>query len=65
VDLLRSDPFGIEWGSEIIAQVSAINKYGESLISLPGGGAVIITTPIAPTGISYISSELAAGKIGL
>jgi hypothetical protein len=46
---LRTDPYNLPWGAEIWAQVTAINAYGESLVSEIGNGAVILTYPDPPT----------------
>jgi hypothetical protein len=40
--------FTLEWGASIYAKVLAYNVYGDSLISLEGNGAVIVTIPDAP-----------------
>ena len=49
VTALRSSPFSLDWGSSVYAKVIAINLYGNSLESEAGNGAVITTTPDAPT----------------
>lgn len=51
VAVLRETPFSIEWGSSVFAKVVATNQYGDSTESLEGNGAVIVTTPGAPTSL--------------
>jgi hypothetical protein len=48
VSTLRGAPFSLAWGSSIYAKVQAYNFYGDSQVSEPGNGAVIITFPDAP-----------------
>ena len=48
VSVLRGAPFMLPWGSPVYATIIAHNKYGDSLVSLPGSGARIITYPDAP-----------------
>ena len=46
---LRAEPFSLEWGTSVYAKIIAINIYGDSVISEPGNGAIIITNPDTPT----------------
>ena len=49
VSKLRAEPFSLEWGTSVYAKIIAINIYGDSVISEPGNGAIIITNPDTPT----------------
>ena len=49
VATLRAAPFSLDWGSSVVVKVFATNAYGDSEISLAGNGAVLTTTPDAPT----------------
>lgn len=51
---LRAAPFSLPWGSSVVVKVTATNSYGDSNESLPGNGAVIITYPDAPVGLSEV-----------
>lgn len=46
---LKAAPYSLEWGSSVYAKVIAINIYGDSDESVEGNGAIIVTTPDAPT----------------
>ena len=52
VAVLRSAPFSLDWGTSVLAKVIAINDYGDSQESVAGNGAVITTTPDAPTNVA-------------
>ena len=52
ITTLRTIPFSLEWGSSVYAKVVAINKYGVSLISSEGNGAIITTAPDAPISLA-------------
>ena len=54
VTALRAAPFSLEWGTNIHATVTAINAYGSSTESAAGNGAIITTTPGAPTSLTEI-----------
>lgn len=56
-------PFNLVWGSSISAVVIAYNEYGNSLTSLVGNGAVILTNPDAPTSLGEVVSARAATSI--
>jgi hypothetical protein len=45
---LITTPYSIAWGEHIYAKISAINIYGNSLLSDAGNGAIIITYPDSP-----------------
>ena len=49
VTVLRATPFSLEWGTNVHATITAINAYGSSTVSAAGNGAIITTTPGAPT----------------
>jgi len=49
VTALRAAPFSLDWGTNVHATVAAINAYGSSTVSVAGNGAIITTTPGAPT----------------
>ena len=48
VSVLRGAPFSLPWGSPVYATIIAHNKYNDSIVSLPGSGARIITYPDPP-----------------
>jgi len=52
VSVLRDSPFNLPWGSSVVARVLATNNYGSSDYSLNGNGAIIITSPDAPTSLA-------------
>lgn len=45
---LRQEPFNLIWGDSVWAKVTATNVYGDSVQSVEGNGAVIITYADAP-----------------
>lgn len=49
ISTIRSAPFSIPWGSSVYAKVIATNVVGNSLASLEGNGAIILTYPDPPT----------------
>jgi len=49
ITTLMATPFNMVWGSSISAVVIAYNQYGDSLTSILGNGAIILTNPDAPT----------------
>jgi len=53
---LRSQPFNLPWGSSIQIQVVAYNIYGNSVSSVIGNGAIILTVPDAPTSLAENTS---------
>ena len=48
ISVLRAAPFNLAWGTSVYAKVQASNAEGNSIQSLAGNGAVIITYPDAP-----------------
>lgn len=49
---MREAPFSLPWGSSVWVKLIAFNFYGDSNISEPGNGAVIITYPDAPINLA-------------
>jgi len=62
---LRSSPFFLPWGAQIVAIVSATNIYGTSVVSVAGSGAIIYTRPSAPTNFINVVSITSSTQIGL
>lgn len=52
------------WGDSIYAAVTAINSYGNSLISDGGNGAIILTNPDPPQLLIEEYSKRAATSLG-
>ncbi len=48
--MLISSPYNLQWGTNVTAKVVATNFYG-SVISAPGGGAIILTSPDPPANV--------------
>ena len=65
VAALRSSPFSLDWGSSVFAKVIAVNLYGDSLESEAGNGAVITTTPDAPTDLLEVYEQRTKSTLGL
>jgi hypothetical protein len=65
VATLRASPYSLEWGTSVYAKVIAINTYGNSLESSEGNGAVITTTPGAPTSVIEDTAERTKSTLGL
>ena len=53
------------WGSDIYANVIAINIYGDSRESSAGSGGKILTKPDAPLSLVNVPSITSANKIGI
>jgi hypothetical protein len=49
---LKEVPYEIPWGSEVYAQIIAMNAYGNSEASEPGNGAIIIDYPDIPLNLA-------------
>jgi hypothetical protein len=45
---LIAEPFNIAWGGSIYARITATNALGDSLTSMVGNGALILTFPDEP-----------------
>ena len=65
VSLLRTNPFNLDWGSEVVAKVIAFNSLGESGESQASSGALLITIPTQPLGLTDLPAEAKAGSIKL
>lgn len=65
VTALRASPYSLEWGTNVHATVIAINAYGNSVESAAGNGAVITTTPGAPTALVEVTAERTKSTLGL
>lgn len=65
VTTLLDAPFEIPWGSEIWARVKAFNIIGESIFSVPGNDAVILSVPSAPTNLVDVPEITNGFQIGL
>jgi len=62
---LREAPFNLLWGAQIIARVTAINAYGNSVESEQVNGATIITAPDAPIDLTEDSASRSASAVTL
>ena len=65
IPVLRAAPFNLAWGASVFAKVKATNAVGNSIQSLAGNGAVIITNPDAPLSPAINSALTTATAIGL
>ena len=65
VSVLRSAPFSLPWGSPVYATIIASNKYGDSLVSLPGSGGRIITYPDAPINVVENLAQRTESTLGI
>ena len=65
VTSLRAAPFSLEWGTNVHANVAAINAYGSSITSVAGNGAIISTTPGAPTSLTEVVAQRTKSALGL
>jgi hypothetical protein len=65
VSALRAAPYSLEWGTNVHATVAAINAYGSSTVSAAGNGAIITTTPGAPTNLVENVSSRSTTAIGV
>jgi hypothetical protein len=63
IDLLGT-MYNFPWGSSIKAKVIAHNFYGDSMISDPGNGAVILTIPDSPINLIEVYSKRSANVLG-
>ena len=62
---LKAEPFSLDWGTSVYAKVIATNSYGNSLESDAGNGAIITTTPDAPTNIVEVYEQRTKSTLGL
>lgn len=65
VSLLRTGPFNLDWGSEVVSKVIAVNSLGESGESEASAGALLITVPTQPLGLTDVPAEAEAGSVKL
>jgi len=65
VSALRAAPYSLEWGTNVHATVAAINAYGSSTVSAAGNGAIITTTPGAPTSLTEVVASRTKSTLGL
>jgi hypothetical protein len=52
IAVLRASPFNLDWGSSIVAKITAQNVVGTSIESPQGNGAVIIVFADAPVNLA-------------
>jgi hypothetical protein len=62
--VLNAAPFSLPWGTEVFAQVSAYNLYGESSLSTFGGGGIIVRVPDAPINLAENYSDRSPTTLG-
>jgi hypothetical protein len=60
---LTASPYNLLKGYSIFAQVIATNQYGDSIISQPGNGGVIVLVPDAP--ISLANNPTITNKVAI
>jgi hypothetical protein len=65
VTTLKAVPYSLAWGADVYAKVIAINLYGDSIVSLEGNGAMITTTPDAPTDLIEVYADRTKSTLGL
>lgn len=65
VAAVRASPFSLDWGSSVFVRVSAFNIYGLSDASSEGNGAIIVTKPDPPTGVSEVIADRTGDTITL
>jgi hypothetical protein len=65
IDSLKAMPYALAWGTDVYAKITATNAYGNSVISLAGNGARILTVPDEPENLSNDSAITNANQIGL
>lgn len=65
VATLRAEPFNLDWGTSVYATIQATNVKGDSEVSEPGNGGVIITYPDAPYNLVEDMSTKSPTSIGL
>ena len=65
VATLRAEPFSLDWGTSVYAQISSTNIKGVSELSEPGNGGAIITFADAPYNLVEDFTTKSATSIGL
>jgi hypothetical protein len=63
--VLNQAPFNLAWGAQVYAQIIAYNIYGNSTVSSPGSGAIILTSPAAPVNLAENVVARTATSVGL
>lgn len=63
VATLLASPYSFNYGASIYAIIVATNAYGDSLLSLAGNGAILMTKPDEPTTLLENSSLRTASSI--
>ncbi len=58
-------PYYLTWGSSIYAKVIAKNIIGNSVESLAGNGAIILTYPDVPINLANVPSVTKSSQIGI
>jgi hypothetical protein len=62
ISSLKTTPFNLAWGVEVVAKLTAINVYGSSTVSAESqSGAIILTVPDAPLNLAN-DAELTTGS---
>lgn len=65
VQVLRSAPFNLEWGQSVWAKITASNIIGTTPESVPGNGAIMLTSPDKPRELSNVPEITTGSQIGL
>jgi hypothetical protein len=65
VNVLRTAPFSLEWGSSIWAKISVTNIIGTTSYSPPGNGAIMLTSSDAPLDLENVPEITTGSQIGL
>jgi hypothetical protein len=65
VNLLRTSPFSLEWGSSIWAKITVTNIIGTTAYSAPGNGAIMLTSSDAPLELKNVPEITTGSQIGL
>jgi hypothetical protein len=62
---LTASPFSLTFGDSVFVKVVAINSYGESIESNAANGAIILTVPSAPVGLTNVNVTNSSSAIRL
>jgi len=65
ISALKAAPFTMPWGHSIYVKISATNIVGESLYTVEGNGATILTQPDPPITLANNAAITDAENIGL
>jgi hypothetical protein len=65
ISVLRDQPYSLAWGQTVVATVIAVNSYGESANSQPGGIAKILRVPDVPKNLANVPAITTGTQIGL